>query len=258
MIKIMSSNIRFNNPADKEHDWNGRRVLLSNVINSFSPDILGTQEGWEPQLKDLHSLLENYEISDKHRDWIEDRMYPTLFLKKGIFTIKESGDIWLSETPYVAASKSFDSAFPRLCTWLKATHINSNLDFMIIDTHLDHLETSTRQEQIKVLIKESKKINTTNLPIVLLGDFNESPFNGVREIIDNSNLGLTDAWLHFNQEEEASHHGFKGFRKDGTRIDWILTSKELVPQSIQLYKESEDGIYPSDHFPVISEFTIKA
>lgn len=254
MIRIASCNIRFNNPADGEHDWNGRREIMANCLKDFSPHVFGTQEGWEPQLYDLLSLLDEYEICDGHRNWISDRMYPTIYIKKDFFNVIESGDIWLSETPQVPASKSFDSAFPRLCTWAKLKIKDENKSFLLIDAHLDHLKTETRQEQVKVLINEVSKVNTEELPIILLGDFNEAPNEKVREIISKSDLNLKDPWFFFNHPEEASHHSFKGFREDGTRIDWILNSDKFEALEIYLYKENDQGIYPSDHFPVFAKF----
>jgi len=256
MIKVVSTNIRFDNPADGEHDWKGRREILTDCLQDFSPDIFGTQEGWENQLYDLLSLMNEYEICDGHRNWIQDRMYPSIFVKKGVFDIHKSGDIWLSETPDIPASKSFNSAFPRLCTWIIATHIASNKKIIFVDVHLDHLETQTRQEQIKVLIKEITTVNSESLPIILLGDFNESPTEKVRELLDNSQLNLFDPWLELGHKEEPSHHGFKGFREDGTRIDWILCDKSFEALEIFLFKESDQGIYPSDHFPVFAKIKV--
>ena len=110
-FKVISANIRFDNPKDGKHDWNGRREIISKVINNYDTDLLGTQEGWQPQLNDLNSLLTDLEIVDSHRQWIEDRMYPSIFVNPTKIRVIDSGDVWLSETPYVAASKSFGSSF---------------------------------------------------------------------------------------------------------------------------------------------------
>lgn len=252
VLRVTSSNIRFDNPKDGKHDWNGRRQILADAINKFSPDILGTQEGWEPQLKDFESLLSNLKIVDSHREWITDRMYPSLFVNPDKYKVIKSGDIWLSETPYTPATKSFGSAFPRLCTWAILKEFSNEKEIFVIDVHLDHLETKTRQEQIKVLLKETALKNPDKLPTILMGDFNESPSEGVRNIID-SNSKLQDPWIGFSLPEEGSHHGFEK-RKDATRIDWILAEESFNPTSIELYKDSDNGIYPSDHYPVFAVF----
>ncbi|MDD0852460.1 endonuclease/exonuclease/phosphatase family protein [Halobacteriovorax sp. GB3] len=255
-FKIASSNIRFDNPQDGSHDWNGRRGILAQCLNEFAPDLLGTQEGREPQLKDLENNLIKLELVDSHREWIDERMYPCIFVNPETIEVHNSGDIWLSETPYEAGSKSFESAFPRLCTWIIATHKESQEKFFYVNTHLDHVLSQTRKEQIRVLIQECDKVNKENLPVVLTGDFNESPFEDVRKVIHDQWSDLRDCWFTLKKEEETSHHNFNGTREDGTRIDWILTSSNFRVYDLELYKENVDGIYPSDHFPVFGIYSI--
>jgi endonuclease/exonuclease/phosphatase family metal-dependent hydrolase len=254
MLRTASANIRFDNPADGEHDWNGRRKVLSRLLNNFNAHIFGTQEGREPQLKDLESLLPNHKLIDKNRDWITERMYPCIFVDPKRIDVIDSGDIWLSETPYEAGTKSFESAFPRLCTWIKAIHLETNTKFFYVNVHLDHILSSTRANQIQVLINETSKINNEKYPMLITGDFNESPFEDVREKI-NSQTNLYDPWMEKKLEEETSYHKFEGTNPDGSRIDWILVDKFFKTKSIKLEKSDLNGIYPSDHYFVFSEFT---
>lgn len=255
-IKVISSNIRFDNPKDGQHIWQNRIEILSSIINSKKPDYLGTQEGWRRQLYQFYTKLENLVMVDDHRSWIEDRMYPTIFINPDTFEKIKSGDIWLSETPNVPASKSFDSAFPRLCSWAKVKHKKSGENLLLVNVHLDHLETKTRQSQIKVLIEEISKIHNDNEKVIIIGDFNEGPDEEVRKIIDQSEFNLKDPWLELKQPEESSHHKFTGINPNGTRIDWILRPTCLECIEINLIKDHENNIYPSDHFPVEALFRL--
>lgn len=253
-LKVASSNIRFDNPKDGDHDWKGRREILADVINSFNPDLLGTQEGWQWQLYDLKSLLEELDISDSHRSWIDERMYPSIFYRREDLHVLDSGDIWLSETPDVVASKSFNSAFPRLCTWSKFK-CSQKRTLLFVDVHLDHIHSETREAQIGVLINEISKINDCT-HMILCGDFNESPREDVRKLIVEK-LGLYDPWTAHEKPEETSHHNFTGERCDGARIDWIMLSKNISCDAIDLHRDSHRGIFPSDHFPVFATIELK-
>lgn len=248
-IRICSANIRFDNPKDGVHDWAGRREILSNFLNSMQLDLFGTQEGLQPQIYDLLSLIPGFEISDSHRQWIIDRMYPSIFYSQKL-EVQESGDIWLSETPNMAATKSFGSAFPRLCTWTKF----KNIDLLYVNLHLDHLKTSTRQEQAKVLVNEVSKINNCKY-LILTGDFNESPNEEVMNIVLKG-LSLYDPWIKLNKIEQASHHDFGKIHHEASRIDWILLSKNIVCKDIKLYTDHLNNIYPSDHFPVYAQIEL--
>lgn len=250
-LKIISSNIRFENPEDGANDWPHRKGLLSKIINDFDTDILVTQEGRKPQLLELENLIPNLKLIDSHREWISHRMYPCIFINPDKIQVINSGDIWLSKTPYENGSSSFDSAFPRLCSWASIKVLKSKKGFMIINLHLDHVKAQTRSSQIKVCLKEIDKINSKNLPYILAGDFNESPFEDVRSIINSSWTQLIDPWQILKKAETSSHHKFNDNLKSGNRIDWILTDKnEFDIIDISFDEASENGVYPSDHLPL--------
>jgi endonuclease/exonuclease/phosphatase family metal-dependent hydrolase len=247
-LKLISSNIRYENAHDGIHSWENRRPLLQKIITDFHPDILATQEGREHQIKSLGQLLP-LKLIESHREWIEDRMYPCLYINEEQMKVKNSGDIWLSETPLTPGSFSFKSSFPRLFTWMQVTHLVNNQDYFIVNTHLDHVLEETRLEQIKVLIHEVEILNKEQLPLILMGDFNTSPASKVREFILNS-LNLKDPWIESGFPEETSHHGFK--QDSGDRIDWILIPQAFSVSSIHLEKNSFNGIFPSDHYPLLA------
>lgn len=254
MLCIMSTNIRFANPHDGENDWVNRKEFLAELIHRETPALLGTQEGREPQLRELEELLPNHKLIDGHRDWITERMYPCIFIDEKRFDILKSGDIWLSETPDVPGSKSFNSAFPRLCTYAHLFDKELNQEITYANCHLDHMEEDTRIEQAKVLCHEIRKIKKADSPLILSGDFNTSPFGPVRKVFEGSLCDLQDPWFLLNKEEETSFHKFDGQDPDGskTRIDWILHEPNFIHEDIYLVKDHRDGRYPSDHFFVVS------
>jgi endonuclease/exonuclease/phosphatase family metal-dependent hydrolase len=248
---LISANIRFDNPADGKNAWIYRRELLANTLLKHRPDIIATQEGRQNQLKDFEDLLTDCEIIDHHRSWIKERMYPSFYMRKRSCEIIKSDDLWLSETPEVAGSLSFGSSFPRLMTWMKVQPTNTELNFFIVNTHLDHVKPETRIEQTKVLVQEISRRKGPESRLIIMGDFNEGPSGKVREIISKAFPELIDAWKLFHSHEETSHHAFSGECQNGSRIDWILVDQSLEVVSCFLEKSLEDGRYPSDHFPVI-------
>ena len=256
MLRVMSCNIRFANPFDEENDWRFRKDLVARLILDSEGSIVGTQEGREAQLRELADLLPNYQLLDFHREWIAERMYPSLFIRKSLFEVKVSGDIWLSKNPYVPGSNSFDSAFPRLCTYALLKDKNANKPFVVVNCHLDHVKEETRVSQIKVLLKEIADIFDKG-PLILLGDFNSSPKGMVRKVINEKKSNLVDPWITLDKEEETSFHRFDGIDQDGgrSRIDWILHDQSFEAESIRLVKDHENGRYPSDHFFVTTDLT---
>lgn len=254
-LTLVTCNIRFDNPADGDNDWSHRRNFLRDTLLSHSPDIIATQEGRFHQLQDLNTLLPDYDIIDQHRAWIGERMYPTFFVKKNRFELMKSEDIWLSETPDIAGSKSFGSAFPRLMTWMKIQPVGSENDLWFVNTHLDHIMEETRLGQIQVLANQVKKFWNQSDSLFIMGDFNTSPSGKVREALLKE-FRLQDAWKKFHTHEETSHHGFSGEQPNGNRIDWIMVDDRVKVNSAELDKSSRAGKFPTDHFPVVTKITL--
>ncbi len=254
-LSLVTCNIRFDNPADGANSWQHRRDFLKDILLSHSPDIIATQEGRFHQLQELNTLLADYEIIDPHRAWIGERMYPTFFLKKGSFELMKSEDIWLSETPDIAGSKSFGSAFPRLMTWMKIQPVGSDQDFWIVNTHLDHMKEETRMGQVQVLTTQVKKFWNSADPLIIMGDFNDAPSSNVRRHLETE-FDLQDAWRLFNHKEESSHHPFTGEEPNGKRIDWILVDRKMKVNSSAIDKSTREGKYPTDHFPVVAKISL--
>ena len=255
-LNLISCNIRFDNPGDGDNSWSHRRTFLTEILLGHSPHIIATQEGRINQLQDFCQLLGDFEIIDQHRSWIKERMYPSFFLRKNCFELLASGDFWLSETPDVAGSISFESAFPRLMTWIKIQPKGANKKILIINTHFDHIKEDTRLAQMKVLIQQIQKIYSPEYHLIIMGDFNDSPTSQIRKKLTDEFVKLQDAWLQHNQIEETSHHAFKGEVQNGSRIDWILIDQGPIIQNCFMDKTHRQGQYPSDHFPVICKLKL--
>ncbi len=255
-VKLISSNIRFDNPADGANSWSHRRLHLTELLLSHSPDVIATQEGRFDQLKDFEILLKDFIIIDHHRSWIKERMYPSFYLRKQAFEVLRSGDLWLSETPQIAGSKSFESAFPRLMTWTEVQLKNSELKFFMVNTHLDHVKRETRLHQVKVLAQEIKKEWDGQSSLFIFGDFNDDPDSPVRQVLTDHFPKLIDSWRIFNATEETSHHAFQGECQNGSRIDWILVDNQIEVKACIMDKSKPEGHYPSDHFPVVCTINI--
>lgn len=252
-MKIITSNIRFNNPNDGNNSWDERKSFYCEKLNELSPLILGTQEGREPQLRSLESGLINKTLIDMNRVWISERMYPCLFLDKTSSVI-DSGDRWLSPTPIKAGSKLEKAAFPRMFTWAK--FIEKGVEILVVNTHLDHTTDDVRLAQCKILVDEILKINNENLPLIIMGDFNCAPYEEVYQYLLKS-LKLVDPWVKQGKAEETSYHKFIGKFDAGKRIDWILHSNHFESLTIELVKDHQEGKYLSDHFPVVCDIILK-
>ena len=246
-LTLISCNIRYSTTDDGPNCWQARRELLARVLNQHHPIILATQEGREPQLRELAESLPYLKLISERTPWIAERMYPCFFVDTSVVQVSGHGDIWLSETPHIPGSSSFGSAFPRLCTWVRLSLAGKN--WLMANAHLDHVSAATREQQVRVLVTELKRLRQVNEQLIVMGDFNDAPTSITRQIIMNEFSELRDGW---NTSEESSHHPFTGSLSTGQRIDWILTPQAMLAE-ISFDKSQENGRWPSDHFPVICQ-----
>ncbi len=248
---VMTFNLRFATPLDGPNEWRFRRDLVVDLITGQRPDLLGTQEGTVPMLSELAAQLPEYLPLTAHRQVDETCQYPTIFYRAAGFTTQESGEFWLSQTPEVHRSRSWDSAFPRLATYGRFRETGRTGSFYFINTHLDNLSPEARLQGARMI---RDRFAPLSRPLLLAGDFNEPPgFPVYRELI-GAGRPFLDTWraLHPEGQEATTQHAFDGTPR-GARIDWILATPAFRVRRVAIVTGHQDNRYPSDHFPYEAE-----
>ena len=67
-LRVMTFNIRYNEPRDKENAWPNRKEKAAGVIRFHKADLVGVQEALVGQLKDLEALLPDFAWCGVGRD----------------------------------------------------------------------------------------------------------------------------------------------------------------------------------------------
>jgi endonuclease/exonuclease/phosphatase family metal-dependent hydrolase len=250
-MRLMTFNLRFATPLDGPNAWEYRKELVVELILARGPHLLGTQEGTVPQLEYLAQHLPRYLPLIGHRDVDPTCQYPTIFYREDLFQVAESGEFWLSETPAVHRSTSWDSAFPRMATYGLFQERGRDLWFYFIDTHLDHISAQARLQGARMIREHFFPLEK---PLILVGDFNESPDSPVYRQFLGPGSPLQDSWraLHPAGEEATTQHNFDGSSR-GSRIDWILLSSLFRVKEAFIVTDNWNGRYPSDHYPYAAE-----
>ncbi|MCX7003171.1 MAG: endonuclease/exonuclease/phosphatase family protein [bacterium] len=145
MIKVMSFNIRYGAAADGANHWDKRKTFALARIQAFEPDLLGLQECRDDSQADfVKAHLPAYHFRGVRREGGGDtalEMAPLLF-RQNVFQITKAGHFWLSETPDVAGSKSWGSAFARTVTWVTLVHQPTGRAVTFVNTHFDYQPTA--------------------------------------------------------------------------------------------------------------------
>ena len=252
-FKVMTFNIRLSLDSDKENSWNNRKEETMALMTYYHPDIMGVQEAVPQQMRDMKAKLTNYDYIGVGRDDGKDAgEYSAIFYDKNRLKVLESGTFWLSETPDVP-SKGWDAAYPRICTYGLFKDSKTGKKFWALNLHFDHVGNVARVKSSQMILERIKKMNPKNYPLVLTGDFNLTEDSEPIQIMSKS---LDDSFYH----TKIPHYGPKAtwqafdvntIAKD--RIDYIFVKGFTVLTNRTINDRRSNNLYPSDHFPVLSE-----
>ena len=254
----MSFNLRYAS-MNRPNAWPDRRPVMRECILKMSPDIMGTQEGVYPQLKDIARDLPDYEWIGLGRDGGSRGEFMAVFYRKSRFEPMQFDHFWLSDTPDVVGSSTWGNTNRRMVTWVRFFDRNTKRDFYFFNTHFDHKVQEAREKSAALLRARIEKLKT-DLPVIVTGDFNAAAGTNKAYKILTDEKFLTDTWLVATERKNEGIGTFNGFSKavpGGPRIDWILTRGNFSVESAEIVAFSKDGQFPSDHFPVVAKLTLK-
>ncbi len=168
----------------------------------------------------------------------------------------DSGNFWLSQTPEVPGSKSWDAALTRICSWVRLKDRRTGTEFIFGNTHYDHIGHLARENASRIIMTRLPELSKGK-PVILTGDFNttedDAPSQTITHPTEPGMAHFTDSYREVHPQrltDEASFHGFKGTLK-GSRIDFILHTPEFTPTAAEIDRnKSPEGHYPSDHYAV--------
>jgi len=256
-LRVMSFNIRFGTANDGPNSWPHRAELVKQVILDFTPDLLGGQEVMAFQGKALREALPGYGFIGVGRaDGKEGGELCPVMYRKDRFEPLDSGTFWLSETPEVPGSKSWDSSLPRIATWAKLKDRRSGQTLLFCNTHFDHRGPEARLQSARLLQQRLPKL-ADGAPLIVTGDFNANedsqPYKTLTQPENGQGIAFADSYrvVHPQRtDREVTYNGFKPVEQ-GSRIDWILYSPgQLKAQEAAIVRTQYDGRLPSDHYPV--------
>lgn len=265
-LTVMSFNIRYGAANDGENHWNKRKEFVAETIQEVSPDLLGLQECLPFQRDFIAKHMPDYAVHAAGReDGKEQGEMCAIFYRKDRFELLDSGHFWLSESPDVAGSKSWDSSLPRMASWvlLKDKKSESEKPILYTNTHFDHRGEEARIESAK-MIRETilNGIGYKKCDAIVTGDFNagegSKPYEAMFAEVDGKKSPVVDTYRSFVPEKKDGEGTFSGFKASGTqgaRIDWIGVSAAWKIEDAQILHNSRDGRTPSDHFPITAKLT---
>ncbi|MGJ8696641.1 MAG: endonuclease/exonuclease/phosphatase family protein [Verrucomicrobiaceae bacterium] len=247
---ICTFNIRFAAKSDKDlRAWTARRNLVAATIKDLNPDILGLQEVLASQLNDLTTALPHYApLGVGREDGKTKGEFSPILYRKDTYTLIDHGTFWLSDTPDVPGSMTWDNVCERICTWANLKRKSDGKLFAVYNTHWDHRGQQSRLKSADLILSRLKKSPDSQL--ILMGDFNATETNPALQKLTAH--GLTNAYLslHLDNQNRNTFHPWNGHTKGQGTIDHIFLSGSPTIKKSWIDHTQMKTMWPSDHFPV--------
>lgn len=251
-ITMMSCNVRCISPLDLGHQsWFFRAELLMNDIKAQAPGIIGFQEVTVWQYDYLVSGLPEYDSIITYRDSSFNAEGCPVFYHRDLYDLVDKGSFWLSETPEVM-SKDWGAACYRICSYVILTEKSSGKDFVVFNTHLDHVSDEARIKGIGVVLDKISKFG--GLPAVIMGDYNAQEGSETYESVTQY---FTDACHAAGVTPSYTYQNW-GALDSAKRIDYFMISRTgFTVLDYAVVPAVHDGVYASDHCPIVVVLTLE-
>lgn len=282
-------NVRYLNDSSGENvagnsegkSWDLRGPYVFQIIENYDFDVVGFQEvtgrsgkyslshgsGYSQREEIMMALDDEYDFFDCERDGIsagKDYSYNMLAYKTSKYEAVDNGCFWLSSTPDVASTGWVTDGIRRTCVWAKLKVKATGEEFVFAVTHVNYAPTLDGPPSARVLVSRLSAI-AGDLPVVLLGDFNMSRSHtaAYREYVSYFSEAATSADNMLCVPEENGQIAWTTTQwttadkaTSGNDFDHIFYRNMHANTCYTITENFGRGINPSDHYPVMGEFTL--
>lgn len=262
LAKIMTFNIRYDNPRDSANAWPNRSLIVSEFLNGEKPDIIGMQEVLNHQYEYLVSVLPDYgSVGVGRSDGAKEGEMNPVFYRKERFDMIRTKTFWLSETPEVAGSMAWGAGLPRIVTWIELADKNTKEHLYFFNTHFAHDSDTARINSSSLLIEKVDSI-AEGFPFVITGDLNMLISARGYEILTGPHESvplLSDTYAVSKRRHIGPAYTFNGFSDNTSagRIDYIFVRNGMEVLENRTIIKKEHGVFISDHWPVVAVISLK-
>lgn len=251
-ITVMTYNVYYGGSGEKARELRAPNVAEN--IRRYMPDSFGLQEATDFWIETTLELMPEYAYVGVGRDADGGGEASPIFYKKDKYELLDSGTFWLSKTPS-RPSKGWDAMFNRVCTYAVLRDVESGFIYAHFNAHFDHLGVIARLESVSVVADKISRICNT-FPVVFTGDLND--YEGGDMYGRVLEAGFKDTkHLAANSDSKPTFHGYSELVEKEEPIDFIFVN--AMAQSVESYTVDTtlyNGLYASDHHPVVSKMTL--
>jgi len=261
-IRVLTCNLRGAFSFDGTNAWENRCHFCLEEIKRINPDLIASQEMVQDNFNFLVPNLQDYRILYTLDQVQGGRPMNTIMYRKERFKLLSSGAYFLSVTPHVIGSKSWDSRHRRLVNWAQLEDTLTGKVLFFMNTHLDNIGQEARENSARMICESAKACDA--YPQILAGDMNCTYQNPTIQYLLGHGWTDTYAVATGIKNEKFTYHAFLGDKYQPetdelkNKIDWIFTRGNLRAIESSIVRNKNDlGHYPSDHYFVYADIVDK-
>ena len=272
-LRVMSFNVFITTLAGDEVEhpsdvWADRKDLNVRTIRRYAPDLIGFQEVDEGHRAAYAEHLADYESLTT--DTRGEEIGTAIYWKAERFERLASGVFYLGPNPDERAP-AWGAEDPLTAAWVHLRCQQSGAELLHLNTHFDDESEHARVESSKLVMArlDALQAERNGAPVLVTGDFNCNPWSpAYRNFVEAGFVDTFRAAGHGDSVHTSTFHGFRGTgyfalewgNQVFWRVDWVLTrdsaSQRAQTTSCTIVRDAEPPIYPSDHWPVVTEMVL--
>jgi endonuclease/exonuclease/phosphatase family metal-dependent hydrolase len=227
--------------------YDERKEYIRRSIQEMNCDVIGLQE---------INLIGNSDVLNSIDYDLHFAPLPRPMLNhEPNFRIDGNGVLLRKEIEIVESSSLIYFNNLRNAQFLKLK--KENTEFVVVNTHLDHLSDSIRQRQLGEMLNKCKEYE--NLPIICTGDYNFDPDSNCYKIMSSA---FTSTYHYCNKKEPELTFptGLSGDNADKEPygcLDYIWCKGNTRPEQAVLFTNcGQKDVWASDHYPLYCDIKI--
>ena len=251
MFTFLTFNIRYDCGQDGNNNFCYRKPLIQEKLTSEKPDICCFQEVLPSQFDWLEEILPKYTVVGVGRKEKMEGEGIAVAVKKERFHLIELEPFWLSRTPNMPGSRyEIQSSCPRVTQSVLLKDREDGHFLRVINTHFDHMYAETRQLEFRqITAKIADESLCGDAPMIFCGDLNCEPCDHETVEFMTEHPDLKNASVDVGK----TSHEFGRFDDEDayTQIDYIFI-RGLESIKCIKWTDCRDGVFLSDHYPVVA------
>jgi endonuclease/exonuclease/phosphatase family metal-dependent hydrolase len=278
-LRLVTYNIRYaassSGRSPHEEPWSVRCPKLATQLRFVTAGhdsvFICLQEALSRQLQDIQrGLGSSWACIGEGRDGGTNGEFSPVFYRRDVWECEKSETLWLSPTPDVP-SRGWDAVLNRVVTVGQFAHKTAGTRLVVMSTHFDHVGVRARQESAKLILRFARHYgrgapgpNGTGhrapAAVVLGGDFNSTPQEEAYQTLAAGHSGMADVQRLVRPERrygnDMTYTSFGDGDGPAARIDYLFLSTDSTAE-VQTFgvlsNRFDDGVYISDHRPVVAD-----